>query len=114
MSEMNWDELEWESVLPGVKRKVFHANHCTLVYNVLEVGSRFAPHSHPHEQVVYILHGEGEFVIGGRRCQLGPGSVMTIAPGVEHSATIVGAAPCINLDVFVPRREDYRPSKRKS
>jgi quercetin dioxygenase-like cupin family protein len=107
----NWNEMEWESVRPGVKRKVFQSPGGTLVLNHLEPGHSPNAHSHAHEQIVYILQGEAEFTVDGETFNLGPGSLLTISPNAEHFARVTGRETLVNLDFFIPRREDYRQSR---
>jgi quercetin dioxygenase-like cupin family protein len=107
----NWDEMEWETVRPGVKRKVFQSAGGTLVLNHLEPGHSPNPHSHAHEQIVYILQGEAEFTVEAKTFNLRPGSLLTIPPNAEHFARVTGRKILLNLDFFIPRREDYRQSR---
>ena len=111
-SPVNWEQLEWEAVRPGVKRKVFQAEGGTLVLNHLEPGHKPQPHSHANEQIVLILQGEAEFPVGSKVFKLGPGSLLVVPPNVEHYARVTGKEALINLDFFIPRREDYRQSKQ--
>ena len=108
---VKWEQMEWEGVRPGVKRKVFQAEGGTLVLNHLEPGHKPQPHAHPNEQIVYILQGEAEFTVASQVFVLGPGSLLSIPPGVEHFARVTGKETLVNLDLFIPRREDYRQSK---
>ena len=107
----NWDVMEWETVRPGVKRKVYQAAGGTLVLNHLEPGHSPKPHCHPHEQIVYILQGEAEFSVHAQVFNLRSGSLLTIPPNAEHFARVTGKETLVNLDVFIPRREDYPPSR---
>ena len=89
-SPCNWDVMEWEAVRPGVKRKVYQAAGGTLVLNHLEPGHSPRPHSHPHEQIVYILQGEAEFTVHAKVFNLRSGSLLTIPPNAEHFARVTG------------------------
>jgi quercetin dioxygenase-like cupin family protein len=110
---LNWEMMEWEIVRPGVKRKVFHAAGCTLVLNAVDPGNQPKPHSHPHEQIVSILEGKTDFTISSVTYKLGSGSIIAIPPNVNHFIQVIGPGTCMNLDVFVPRRDDYVQSKIK-
>ena len=48
---MNWEDMEWKEVRPGIKRKVFHCEGCTIVCNAIEPGHEPKPHSHAREGV---------------------------------------------------------------
>ena len=104
----NWDTLEREHVRDGVTRAGFRGDDVLLVMNWLEPGMETNPHSHPFEQVVYIVQGQMRFVIGDEVIEGGPGSLIRIPPSVEHYGEPIGDEPVLNLDVFSPIREDYK------
>lgn len=104
----NFNELPREVVRQGVERCGFRGDNVMLVMNRLEPGMDTRPHSHPFEQVVYIVEGRVRFHVGEETFDAGPGSVMRIPPDVLHYAEPLGDAPALNLDVFAPIRDDYR------
>ena len=111
---INWNDLEWEVVRPGVKRKVYHSQVCTVCLNHLDPGHEPKPHAHGNEQVAYIIEGETEFTVGTEVHRLHPGSMLTIPPNVEHFASVIGDDTLVNMDFFVPKREDFIASPAKS
>ena len=111
---IDWDSMEWELVVPGIERKVVHLKGATLVLNRLEPGNEPFPHSHPHEQVSYIVSGRLDFTIDGRVNHLTPGDLLAVPPEAEHHAVAVGDQTCLNLDFFAPKREDYVQSPFKA
>ena len=104
----NWDSLDRETVRKGVERAGFRGDDVLLVMNWLEPGMDVNPHSHPFEQVVYIVQGRVVFHVGEDTMEAGPGSIIRIPPDVVHYAEPIGDEPALNLDVFAPIREDYR------
>ena len=104
----NWSELPKEFVRAGVERCGFSGDQVLLVMNWLEPGMEVRPHSHPFEQVAYIVQGRMKFVIGDEVFEAGPGSVIRIPPDVEHYGEPIGEEPVMNLDIFSPIRDDYR------
>ena len=104
----NWNDLPKEVVRPGVSRAGFRGEQAMLVMNWLEPGMKVNPHSHPFEQLVYIVQGTALFHIGDETVTAGPGSLIRIPPHVRHYAEPVGSETVLNLDVFAPIREDYR------
>jgi len=104
----NWDSLDREVVRQGVERAGFRGDDVLLVMNWLQPGMAVNPHSHPFEQVVFIVQGRVRFHVGDEVMEGGPGSLIRIPPEVEHYAEPIGDEPVLNLDVFVPIREDYR------
>lgn len=104
----NWDTLERETVREGVTRAGFRGDDVLMVMNWLEPGMETNPHSHPFEQVVFIVQGQMRFHVGDEIVEGGPGSLIRIPPNVEHYGHPIGDETVLNLDVFSPIREDYR------
>jgi quercetin dioxygenase-like cupin family protein len=104
----SWDTLPKETVRPGVNRAGFRGDDTLMVMNWLDPGMEVNPHSHPFEQLVYIVQGRMRFVIDGEEFEVGAGSVVRIPPGVKHCGEPIGDEQVMNLDVFSPVREDYR------
>jgi len=66
-----------------------------------------AEHSHPHEQVGYMVEGEATFIIDGRPCPVCAGQMWRIPGGVPHQVK-VGNRRMRVVEVFYPIREDFR------
>ncbi|MGX1307281.1 quercetin dioxygenase-like cupin family protein [Amorphus suaedae] len=103
-----WETLPRETVRPGVTRTAFRGDNALMVMNWLEPGMEVRPHSHPFEQLAYILSGRVKFTIGEDVVEVGPGEVVRIPPDVVHCGEPVGDEVAVNLDVFAPVRDDYR------
>jgi len=59
-------------------------------------------HSHPYDEVVYVVEGEGVLHLGGRDTPIGPGSCIHLPPLQEHCLENTGSAPMRVLGVFHP------------
>ncbi len=103
----NWDELPWEHVREGVDRKAFSGTGGTMAMNRLMPGHEPRPHSHVHEQMVYIVSGQIDFHVEDQVYRLGPGGLLVVPSDARHWGEVVGDQPVINLDVFTPRRAEY-------
>ena len=91
---------------PGLKRQVMsHSAELMLVRHTMAAGWVGAPHSHPHAQLVYIVHGEIHLTVAGQVNILKTGDSLLVDGDLQHQAT----APVDSevLDVFTPRRDDY-------
>jgi quercetin dioxygenase-like cupin family protein len=106
------DSLNSTTARSGVTRRSFSGEGATLAFTTLEPGHAPSPHSHPHEQIVYILEGRLRFVVGEEETEVGPGDMLVIPPGVEHFAVTLGADPALDLSVFSPRRDDYAEEEK--
>lgn len=104
---VNWNEMEWKSIRPGVDQKAFSGEGATVALHRLQPDHEPKPHSHVHEQIAYIVSGTVDFHVGGEVVRLGPGGMVVVPPDVMHHAVVVGDEEVINLDVFTPRRPEY-------
>ena len=104
----NWNELDRETVRPGVSRAGFRGDDVMLVMNWLQPGMETRPHSHPCEQIVYVVKGRMRFVIADEEIEVGAGGLVRIPPDVMDYGVPIGDEEVLNLDVFAPLREDYR------
>jgi quercetin dioxygenase-like cupin family protein len=66
------------------------------------VGQR---HSHPHEQIVYVVRGHLRVTIGQETFDVRAGDSFVVRGGVEHQAS--APEESLVIDVFTPRRDDY-------
>ena len=78
-----------------------------MASTTLEPGHAPLPHSHEHEQIVYIISGRVRFTVGDDVAEVGPGDVLLVPPGVQHFAETIGSEPAVDLSIFTPRRDEY-------
>jgi quercetin dioxygenase-like cupin family protein len=107
VKKANIDELKVSVARPGVTRKSFSGAGATLAWGSLTPGHEPRPHTHPHEQIVYIVSGHGTFTVGEETAEVGQGDMLVVPSGVLHYAVAAGDEPMIDLSVFNPRRDDY-------
>jgi quercetin dioxygenase-like cupin family protein len=101
------DSLNETVARAGVRRRSFSGERATIAFTTLDPGHDPSPHSHPHEQIVYILAGRVRFFVGDEETVAGPGDMLVVPAGVEHWAQTIGEEPALDLSVFAPRRDDY-------
>ena len=104
---IKWNDKDWTKVREGIVRKGFSGQMGTISINRLEPGHEIRPHSHPHEQIAYIMSGRVNFHVGDKVYPLGPEELVVIPPNVVHYAEVVGDETVVNLDVFAPARPEY-------
>lgn len=100
------NELEWESVAPGMKRKFMGYNEEIMMIQVkFDKGGIGARHKHRHSQTTYIVNGKFEVNIANKSKILSAGDGFYIPPNIEHG--VVCLEEGILVDVFSPIREDF-------
>ncbi len=62
--------------------------HLTTIEN--KGSPRVYGHRHAAEEAVYVLEGEIEFAIDGRRARAGPGELLFFPAGSYHESTALG------------------------
>jgi quercetin dioxygenase-like cupin family protein len=100
------EETELISPETGLSRQVLAYNEkLMLVRNLMEKGWIGLRHSHPHEQLVYVIRGHIQFTGGEGTFNARTGDSFVVPGGVEHQARALEESEV--LDVFYPYREDY-------
>ena len=91
---------------PGLARRVGAANDKLMVVeHRMDKGWIGARHSHPHEQVVYIVSGHLKVTCGDTTFEVLAGDSFVVRGGIEHQASAIEKSHVI--DVFTPCRNDY-------
>jgi len=93
-------------MVPGVVRRPLNYGERPLLSEVtMEAGAVVPWHSHPHEQIGYLISGRLLMEVGDEKMELGPGDTWLIPGGVPHQATAIERS--LVIDVFSPVREEY-------
>lgn len=103
----NWDTLQGVMPRPGVVRKALTGKNSMMTLNEIKPGTTPWLHSHPHEQLIYIVSGRAEFVLGNEVLTLKAGDLLLVPPGAPQSLKVIGDETVLNIDIFSPIREDY-------
>ena len=90
----------------GLSRQVLaYTGKLMLVRHLMEKGWVGSRHSHPHEQLVYIIRGHIQFKGGDKIFDAREGDSFVVPGGIDHQASAIEESEV--LDVFAPLREDY-------
>ena len=99
-------KVRWFHAFENLERKVHAFNDkLMLTEHHMAKGSVFPRHSHPHEQLAYLVSGHirvscGDYTFEGRA-----GDSFVVRGGIEHQVWALEES--VALDIFTPVREDY-------
>ncbi len=109
-----WNDIPAEPMSPTLTRQFLTGTHTMLARIVLLQGAHVPLHSHPNEQIAYILSGCLKFVLHEpapdgvatpREVTLHASEILCIPPDVPHEAFAL--EDTIDLDIFTPPRQDW-------
>ena len=93
-------------MLPGLIRRTLAWGEKALMCEfTAEEGVIIPMHSHPHEQVGYVISGRVEFTVEDESYVARAGDSYAIPGHVEHAAHFL--EPTVLVEVFSPVREEY-------
>ena len=91
---------------PGLQREILVCSPAMmLVRHVMQKGWEGTEHSHPHEQMVYVISGRIQVTVDGMSMDAYAGDNFIVASNALHKA--VALEDSVVLDIFTPAREDY-------
>jgi quercetin dioxygenase-like cupin family protein len=64
-------------------------------------GSVFPGHTHPGEEIIYVIEGEWEYEISGKPVKANAGDVLFVPAGAIHSAKNVGTGKAVELATYI-------------
>ncbi|EAN5734916.1 cupin domain-containing protein [Salmonella enterica] len=94
------------SVGNGVSRQILAHSGSLMAVEVEFTEGAIGPlHSHPHEQLTYVLAGEFKFTIGNESQVVKQGDTLYKRPNIMHGCVCLKAGKL--LDIFTPIRDDF-------
>lgn len=109
MSVLKYSEMPFTRFRPGCERRLGLTDHLMMVVVDFSDGPQSKPdppHSHPHEQVSYVVEGEIIIVMDGQQTQLGPGDMFMVPSCMPHTIQLLTEHARL-IDCFTPVREDF-------
>lgn len=102
------DEVAPVEMFPGVERRTLNAGERTSIHEItIDAGSVVPMHTHPHEQIGYLVSGRVKFELGDETKELSAGDSWIIPSEAPHEVTAIEDA--VALDIFSPAREEFIP-----
>ena len=101
------EKKEYQDLGGGVKRKVLaYSEKLMNVELLFEAGAKGAMHSHPHEQIGYVIEGSLVYHEAGQEdVTLHAGDSYYVPSNVEHGIDCLTDVKL--MDIFTPMREDF-------
>jgi quercetin dioxygenase-like cupin family protein len=102
-------ELTPEIIAPGRTRYLANTEKLMMVVMDFQDGPTSEPdppHSHPHEQVSYVVSGEIILFLNNEPTRLGTGDIFTVPPNLPHSVQLLTKHVRL-VDTFTPIRRDF-------
>ena len=91
---------------PGIHRVMLgYDDHLMLAKVWFDKDAVGEVHAHPHSQVSYVVEGQFEVYVDGKKQVLGPGGCFFVPSGADHGAVCLEDG--ILLDMFSPARRDF-------
>ena len=98
----------YKQPLDGIEQKTLvHGDRMLMVEFQLQKGAALPLHSHPHEQIGYLVKGRMRLTVGADVHDVQSGDSWCIPGDAEHGATALEDS--VAVEVFSPVREDYLP-----
>jgi quercetin dioxygenase-like cupin family protein len=103
MPFVDTSELDVREPREGWKGRFFHSDNMTFAYYTVSAGSWVHEHTHPNEEVWFIIEGDFEVTHGEEKRKAGPGIAAVVPANEPHSIRALTDGRAIVVDH--PRRE---------
>jgi quercetin dioxygenase-like cupin family protein len=64
-------------------------------------GASFPRHTHPGEEIIYVIEGSLEYEVAGKPVTVNAGGVLFVPAGTIHAARNVGSVPAAELGTYI-------------
>jgi len=94
-------------MVKGISRKTLaYSDKQMVVEFTFGKGSSTPHHSHPHEQIGYLVKGKVRYRIGNKEETIESGDSFYVPSNVDHANWALEET--VAIEVFCPPREDYK------
>jgi len=105
MGFFNAEKFTRKDVLPGIRVGSVRLDNLMFTHFTFKAGAAVPTHSHPHEQISFLVEGEMDFTLEGETRRIRKGEGCAVPPGVMHS--VFARTDSVVIDCWHPIREDY-------
>ncbi|HLB92037.1 MAG TPA: cupin domain-containing protein [Terriglobales bacterium] len=105
LRHVGWNSVPVDELNPLLGLHYVVGQNIMLARVLLKKGCLVPEHSHPNEQLTFVLEGALKFWIDGQEIVVNAGEVLTIPPNMPHRAEAL--ADTVDFDIFSPPRADW-------
>lgn len=105
LRHLAWNSIAVDNLNPLLGLHFVAGQNVMLARVLLKKGCIVPEHSHPNEQITFILEGALKFYIDNREIVVSAGEVLAIPPNMPHKAEAL--EDTVDFDVFDPPRADW-------
>ena len=107
MEVISHESVDDVEAVPGVDlAQLAVGDRMSVQHFTIEPGATVPDHSHPNEQLGFLVTGEMAFTVDGERIAVEAGDSYVIPSDEPHSAENTGDEPAVGIEVFSPPREN--------
>jgi quercetin dioxygenase-like cupin family protein len=89
MSFFKWEDLPTSEPAPGWKIKRVRLEKLMMGYCEIDKGAKHPIHQHSEEEIIVVLQGQVEVILGEETRVVGPGEGAYIPSNIKHGLGIV-------------------------
>ncbi len=101
-----YEQVPPTTLVEGANSHLIAGQQMTLSFLTMEPGSVFELHTHPIEQIMFVLEGYCDEVIADKMYRVRAGDAIYLPANIPHGA-FVRDVECRVIDIFSPPRRDY-------
>jgi len=99
-------DVDLDKMSEGIRRKILARGGKIMSVEVhFKKGAVADVHTHPHEQIGYVIKGSLELEIEGKKQIIMGRDSFYVGPNIPHG--VIALEETTILDVFTPQREDF-------
>ena len=102
----DWNSIPAERIAEGIDRQMVVGQNLMICRLRFDAFVDTPVHTHPHEQMTFVMQGKVKFTIDGKAVIAAPGDVLHFPPNQRHGATMLDEEVVL-IDIFSPIREDF-------
>jgi quercetin dioxygenase-like cupin family protein len=100
---VTWEAIDPIEILPGLRFQPVLGDQLMVNFVYFEPNTEAPLHWHSEEQISFVIDGELEFEVAGRKQMVRRGQAVLLPSNVPHAARTFDG-PCLEVDAFYPPR----------